>query len=576
VTSAETRSALDEALRHHRSGRPDLAEPVYRRVTEAEPDCAEAWHLLGIVALQRGEGATAQRLIARAVELAPGDAKFRTNLANSVVVQGNLAAAEPILRAAISADAGYADAHYALGHVLRDSGRLKEAEASLRRAIELEPGHAKALNDLGAMLKNQSRLDEAVALLERARDAAPDDWGVLWNLSSALELANRLDEATAVVERLMALRADDAVTLLMASRLARRRGDNEMAADRAATARTLADDGGVRLNACFELGIAFEKSGRADEAFKAFAEGNRLQAATGVARRIDRAAYPGHIAACREWFDDERLGRPPPGRPDGTPPPVFFVGFPRSGTTLFEQVLAAHPGIVTTDEISPLGRLRASLDAEFGGTGVAYPGYLERIESADWAKGRAVFWRSAREIVGNTLDGRRLVDKLPLNIVELGLVDLFFPDATVIVAIRDPRDVCLSCFMQQFRLNSAMIHFTGLESTAALYVRVMDLWRHYRAHMSPAWIEYRYEDLIRDVEGTTRRILDFVGLPWHDAIRGYRERAAGRAISTPSYRDVANPLTDRAVARWRAYESHLAPVSAALRPFVDEFGYGDS
>ncbi len=141
------------------------------------------------------------------------------------------------------------------------------------------------------------------------------------------------------------------------------------------------------------------------------------------------------------------------------------------------------------------------------------------------------------------------------------------------VALRDPRDACLSCFMQRFQLNDAMANFLDLAETARTYAAVMGLWLHYREALPLAWHEYRYEDLVEDFEGELRRVLDFIGAGWHDDVARYREKTGRPAVTTPSYGQVTRPLYKSAIGRWRAYRDELAPVLPTLEPLVAAFGY---
>jgi hypothetical protein len=169
----------------------------------------------------------------------------------------------------------------------------------------------------------------------------------------------------------------------------------------------------------------------------------------------------------------------------------------------------------------------------------------------------------------------KIVDKLPLNLVNCRAIDMIFPDARLLVALRDPRDVVLSCLMQRFRRNAGMRNFDTLESTVALYEEVMGLWLDARAGLTMPWLEYRYEDLVADRDATVDRILAFTGIDRHPAMDQYREKAASKEVTTPSYRDVAEPIYSRAVGRWRAYENQLQPALDRLAPFVEAFGYKD-
>jgi hypothetical protein len=153
------------------------------------------------------------------------------------------------------------------------------------------------------------------------------------------------------------------------------------------------------------------------------------------------------------------------------------------------------------------------------------------------------------------------------------LAKLLFPQAKIVVALRDPRDACLSCFMQKFEINDAMANFLDLQTTGLAYEAVMGLWLHYRTNLDDSWLEYRYEDLVEKFDETVTQVLDFIGVGWHEEIVGYRHAAKQRVISTPSYRDVTAPVNTRALARWRRYERDLTPILPLLEPFVEIFGY---
>ena len=305
----------------------------------------------------------------------------------------------------------------------------------------------------------------------------------------------------------------------------------------------------------------------------AFTKGNKLHARQPQARHYGLDAYPAIIRRNREFFTRERITTWPTTTPrDGLPEPIFFVGFPRSGTTLVEHMLAAHEGLVTSEEL-PLLETAEKAVRKLNPSGTAYPEGRDGLPEAAITDLRRTYWSAVTDHVGAISDAQRLVDKLPLNLVHLGLVRRLFPGAKVLVALRDPRDVVLSCFMQAFQPNPAMVHFYALDTAAELYATVMDQWRHDRAHLGLDYLEYRYEELVADTDATARRIVDFLGLAWSDDVLRYHER--GRGGTTPSYRDVRQPIYDRSVGRWRHYRAALAPVENRPAPFVTDFGYGE-
>ena len=561
------KTRFEEALSLHRGGQPDLAEPVYRDLMERYPEDAELNHLLGVVCFQSGDPSAAVAWVEKAIAIDDGEAMYFNTVGAALSAAERFGEAETALRRGLELDPDFADAAYNLGNALFGLGRLDEAEAAFQRAVELDSSHVDALNNLSALLKGSGRRGDAVEFLRRAAALAPGNADVLFNLAESLERLNLRDEAARVVADLLAVSPESSGGNILAARLERHKGDYQAAARRlrALAARALEPEFGIRAR--FDLGQTLDRMDAADEAFAEFEAANRLSEEATPLARVNREAYRKRLERDRAWFTAERLEAAPAAREDA-PGPVFLVGFPRSGTTLIEQMLDAHPDLATTGERSPLDRLRQMLEAEG-----RYPRCLEDASPAEFDGWREAFAGFSGEVLGERWAGRRLVDKMPLNIADVGLIGYLFPEARVVTSLRDPRDVCLSCFMQQFDLNQAMSGFTGLETTVELYARVMESWLHYRRHTRVAWMEYRYEDLVADFEGVVRSILDFLGLPWRPEILDYRQAAVGRDISTPSYESVVEPLYARANGRWTRYREHLAPHLATLAPFVEEFGY---
>jgi hypothetical protein len=249
---------------------------------------------------------------------------------------------------------------------------------------------------------------------------------------------------------------------------------------------------------------------------------------------------------------------------------VFLVGFPRSGTTLLEQVLAAHPDVTAMEERTCLVD---SAIAFFGAN--ADLGRLAALSDAELEPWRQAYWGRVAE-AGDMPSSPVFVDKMPLNSVFLPLIAKLFPAAKIILALRDPRDVVLSCFRRRFAMNPGMYEFTTLATAAAYYVAVMRLIAVYRGKLALDVAETRHESLVTDFEGETRRLCDFLGLSWLPEMTSFAGRAGARNIDTPSSAQVARGLSDAGVAQWRRYEAELKLVLPVLAPFVRQFGYSES
>ena len=317
----------------------------------------------------------------------------------------------------------------------------------------------------------------------------------------------------------------------------------------------------------FELGQLHDRSGSASLAFQHFEEGNRLLATSVSGARTDPQAYLDLVRRARALAEQV-----PPVKALGTEgpsarSPIFIVGFPRSGTTLLDQVLDAHPALSVVEEQPLIETLALSL----GEMPAGYPQGVPRLDEASLQSLRDTYERSLAAHVAPTA-GVRIVDKFPLNIVHVHLIARLYPDARYVFALRHPLDVCLSCFMQSFVPNDAMANFTTLQGTAALYDEVMRLWRA----SSPALDVHtvRYEALVDAFEPEARALVEFLGLEWDDAVLDYARHARSRArINTPSYAQVTEAIYDRARFRWRRYATHLGDIAESLRDHIEHFGY---
>jgi hypothetical protein len=244
-----------------------------------------------------------------------------------------------------------------------------------------------------------------------------------------------------------------------------------------------------------------------------------------------------------------------------------MLGFPRSGSTLLDQILNAHPDIETLEE-------KPILETVEYGLGSEYPDALATLRNADIADLRAEYFSALDQHISGSRDlSKTYIDKLPLNTARVGLIHRLFPQAKIILSLRHPCDCCLSGFMQTFQPNPAMASFLSLERAAGLYAVTMGLWRQYTEVLPIDYHCVRYEDIVADFEAEARRIIDYLRLPWTDDILNYREKMKGRRIATPSYHQVNEPIYRRSIERWRNYEEQFEKVLPVLSPFIDYFGY---
>jgi tetratricopeptide (TPR) repeat protein len=446
-----------------------------------------------------------------------------------------------------------ADQAALLALALARSGRGGDALRLVEGLLADPPTSALAWERLGGVYEALGAPDAGIVAREQAVERAPADPGVALRLAERLERADRRGEARALAERFPC--HPEADRLLV--RLDHHEGRLDDAVDRARALLRRASPTGAR-GLWMELARIEARRGRPGDAFAAAAEGNRLALAAWTSQGGD----PDHVPDLIRRLLAAEL----PPFPSATGPVelAFLVGFPRSGTTLVGQVLQAHPDVVTLDELPLMERAFDEVDP-----GLDLVERIARLPAGAEAL-RATWWRHAR--IAARRSSRLLVDKQPLNLIRVDLLARLFPDAAILVVLRDPRDAVLSAWLQDFELNGATAQCADLSRCAELYAGAFDLWRRARDRV-PRAIELRYEELVTRPEEALRPVLAAMGLPWDDAVLDHASAARSAAIGTPSYRDVRQPLFDRSVGRWRAFADRLAPVLPRLQPYVDALGY---
>jgi tetratricopeptide (TPR) repeat protein len=415
------------------------------------------------------------------------------------------------------------------------------------------------------------RMDRAEAGFRRALALDPSSIPARFGLASVLLDNGAVQEAEAVAARMAADGSERPEVLWLRARLAYGRGDAGAARD--ALVRLLR---GPRLSpeqqaeAWLLLGLALGDLSESAEAFAMASRGKRIQRGLYAGQAAGRESEVAKLGRLGAWLETVPAdwGPSPAPIPGAAESHIFLLGFPRSGTTLLEQVLAAHTRVGTLEEAPTLA---AAYQAFLSGPDeCAALMTLGPEEEAAWA---GHYWNGVRER-GVDIAGRLFVDKQPAGTLYLPIIARLFPRARILFALRDPRDVVLSCFRQAFQMNAMTYAFTDLSETAACYDACMRLAEQARARLKLAWADVRHEALVEDFDAELGRILDFLGLEPDPGMADFARAAGARTIRTPSAHQVRAGLNRRGLGRWRDYRSALAPVLPILAPWVERFAYG--
>ncbi|MFN4353934.1 tetratricopeptide repeat-containing sulfotransferase family protein [Parvibaculum sp.] len=561
---------------HLAAGRPDHAAKAAAAILQVEPKNPDAIHLIGLVALAKGDTAKAEQLIAAAAALMPHHPNVWVNLGNAQRDQGKVDEALIAYRRAETIDPAYPDLYLNRGQLHQDNSDHADAMENFGRLIELKPDEASSYMRAASAANDAGLFREAAEYCKQALQAQGGEPAqIMAILATTHERLGELDEAIRWAEKALETQPKDAGALRTWAK-ARRRKDKKNKAllaelrarlESVAAGPMRAPDARLILS---ELGQICDEMGDFEAAFAHFEQMNRRTSELKSLERVDRGKFIGEVEELLRLATEETVRRmsvlPGIGKEPGhAAAPVFLVGFPRSGTTLLDQILDAHPGVQVLEELPLLNAVKKIFHG--------YPETLFTLDEAERLRLRDVYWSEIRE-AGADLEGKVVIDKMPLNMVHAGLIARVFPEAKMILALRHPADCVLSCFMQDFVPNGAMLNFLTLEGSARFYDRVFTLWEQYRALLPLNVQEVRYENLVADLRAEVEPVLDFLGLGWNDAVSDPAAHALQRGtIRTPSYSQVTQPIYSSSTERWRHYEAQMRPVLPVLAPHVERLGY---
>lgn len=463
---------------------------------------------------------------------------------------------------------------YALRYRIADAARLIEL------AERLYPADAHLQRMLGRSYMQLQQFDRAIACFARSLELAPEATErpqVLLELARMHERLHNLPEARRCAEDALAAAPQLERARWQLAVIDRRLGDVEVAETAWQSIIDANQAAPIVLSDCwYELAALQDKRQCFDEAYEALFQAKAILTPAAAPQREDAAAIAAvggrTVAAIApehggRWADHMSRLAALPGRL------ALLTSHPRSGTTLLEQVLDSHPAVTSADELQVMPEMVYEPLGQFAQLGESVVATLDRLSFVDLDLLRRSYWASMESALRRPLQGQLLIDKNPELTMLLPLVARVFPEMRIIFAVRDPRDVVLSCFMQRLPLNAVSVHYLSLTATAEKYARTMRAWLKLRDVVKNPWLEVRYEETVFDLPGQARRVLEFLDLPWDDAVIDYRSRAERKHVHSPTYEAVTKPVYGSSIGRWRNYERQLEPCQKILQPYVEAFGY---
>ena len=561
---------------------------AFAHAVELNPALPGSWRMLAALHRmvgQSAESAVAEQHVAKLATLAPEVVAGRSMLAD-----GNLREADELLRAYLRRSPADFEAMRVLAQVAHRNEFSKDGALLLEAVLAAKPDYRPARHDYVLALIAMHRYKDAREQVDILVAAEPDNLAYRMTLASILVGAGSTEEAVALYRELLRARPEDPelhLSLGHALKTPGQRADAERAYGEAARRRVnfgdaywslanlktyrFTDDELARMrehvdaprtpptdrtHLCFALGKALEDRGEYAESFRFYARGNALRKAEGTFRLdVLERTLSRQVELCTRAFFQERRGW---GCPDGSP--IFIVGLPRSGSTLLEQILASHSGVEGTMELAEVPRLASALDRH--SSGKRYPGALAEVTEGEFREFGETYIRDTRHYRGRGTPF--FIDKMPNNYRHVSLIHLMLPNAKIIDARREPMACCFGNFKQLFATGQQFTY--SLEDLARYYVSYVRIMEHWDAVLPGRVLRVQHEDVIDDLEGSVRRMLDFCGLGFEPACVEFHR--SDRRVHTASSEQVRRPINREGVDQWRNFEPWLGDLRAALGPLA--------
>ena len=560
-----------QAVEHFRNGRMDEGIKLLKKALELDPGSGEMQSHLAIALVQTGDSQQAARHFEKAARLAPGNPEVQTDYGAFILESNRPQEAEPFFRKALKLKPDHAGALLNLGRCLSRQGRYTEAEQAFLAALRINPRWVDALYNLGILTVQMNFPERGRQYLEKAVTLDPKHEQAWVGLIRSYERTIEPDmEEKALAQAEKHIPHSIEFSIIRMSILVRQGKTGEAAKILGEVSQKLKDPASVNPISLFDVAKAYDETGDPARAMQWFTFSSEMQKKTYAARKLDWDSFPARINGYRKSLSFYKEWREAPPLAKDMPCPVFLVGFPRSGTTLLDQIFAGHSAVEVAEE-KPAVRAAEVTIATTG----RKPEWelLNKLDGSGIEVARKAYFAAMRNSGCVVIPNSVFIDKFPLNLPLTPVIKRLFPDARFILALRHPCDCVLSNFMQRFTPNEGMIHTLDLTDAAKFYDLCFSAWEDAVETMGLKFHTIKYENVVGDMKGEIVKALDFLGLDWQDGVAAFDETAKKRKIRTPSRSQVTQKLYTKASGRWHKYREYMGDVPEMLRPLAEKFGY---
>jgi tetratricopeptide (TPR) repeat protein len=553
-------NAIKSAFENYQAGNLQQAEKICRNILIKKPNNVEALHFLGVIHFQNGQHDLAIEYIKKALRIDPSFADGYSNLGNIFQAKNQLDEAISCYRTALEINPKLGKTYFNLGIALQDKGQLDEAIACYQQAMQLNLNIFGLYYNLGLAFEKLHKLEEALSYYQKTIELNPNFFEAYNNMGNVFVVQGKLNEGISCFKKALQLKPDYTIALLNLVRNQRLNFDDSkelFELTKELIKRDMSENDSI--NVYFAMGKLCDNLNMFKESFEYYRLGNAIKR-TQLEFNID--SHVDYLSRIRKTFSTDFIEyRKSWG--SNTEMPIFIFGMPRSGTTLVEQIIASHPDVYGGGELQFFIQMEQKLPSILK-VDELYPECLNFIDDKAAYDMAESYIKETREIAGLSKDFTRITDKNPFNFHHLGMISLLFPKASFIHCQRHPLDTCISIYFHEFSSGN---HFAyDLRELGQYYREYLKLMNHWRNVLPINIFELKYEDMIKQQEEVSRKLVEFCGLEWNSASLDFYKK--DRPVFTASNWQVRQPIYTTSCGRWKNYEQFLHPLKEVLADFL--------
>jgi len=568
-SNIDLKESLGFANKFLRNRNFDKAEKLYKKILEKFPNNFDANYFMASIKAQKNNFSDAKNYMETAISINPDLPELNNNLGLIYLNLNDVEKSINYFQKAINLKKDYIFAYTNLGMAYVNLKQVAKAKENYLKAIEIDPNNLLANYNFANLLKRLGDHENSKFYYKKAIEIDPNYLPSYNNVMDLYDKSNQNNELKKLINSAEKIFPNNQVIKSFKAKLFYKEKNYKEVVNLLDKTEFLPDQI-VQKQASYEvLAKSYDKLGNYSEAFKLFRMLNDIMDQR-KEKNVDKKIYLKTTQDRLDFFSDPKISNWQPTKVlDKKKDPYFLIGFPRSGTTLLDTILRSHPSIEVLEEIPIINKF---MDLLYINKNLN----LSNLENMDpnLIKEMREFYFRQIETSKKEKEKKITIDKMPLNIVHVGEIIRFFPNAKFILALRHPYDCVLSCFMQNFMLNHAMANFLDLNDSSNLYDLTMSLWKKYNKVFKVDHHIIKYEDVILNFDKTIKDLLSFLDVPWSENVKKFYKTAEKRGmINTPSYNQVSQPIYSNSIYRWKNYEKEFVKSKDLLDNWVKEFKY---